>query len=473
MSAASSCLEELFNPRSIALIGASATPGKMGYFYLKNLLTYKGKLYAVNPKGGSMLGLRAYKNIRDIGEPIDLAVIVIQSERVLEVARDCGQAGVKVAIVTSAGFGESGPEGKARQQELLRIGAGANMRIVGPNCFGVRNCNAGLNATFSFEESDAAGDVAFVSQSGGGGELVYVQGRNDGLRFSKFMVCGNKADIQDDEVLDYLGSDADTRTICMLVESIKEGRKFFEVARRVSRTKPIVACKIGRTKGASRAAASHTAAMAGNHTAYAAAFKQAGVISARSTQELLDVAKALSWQPLPQGRRLGIITASGGLGVELADLAEEEGLSVPELEPQIKARIAKLIPDFASAENPVDTTPIWGKFAEVIPQVMDALQESERIDVVVPIIVLRATRMTEALEAIRDAVLLQRRVQSRAKPTYVCWVSQRDANANMAIFERARIPCYEWTGRVARAAALACDYGCYRRNDAAAESESC
>jgi acetyltransferase len=222
-----------------------------------------------------------------------------------------------------------------------------------------------------------------------------------------------------------------------------------------------VVCKIGRTEGASRAAASHTAALAGDHTAYTTAFKQAGLIEARSAQELLDASKVLSWQPLPKGRSVGIVTASGGLGVELTDLAEEAGLLVPETEAHTQERIKKMIPDFASAGNPVDTTPVWGTYGAVMENTIEAFQESDRIDIIVPIIVLRATRTVEHIEAVRDVILNLKNKYASPKPVYVCWVSERIAVRNKEILEQAKIPVFEWTGRLVRSASLVCDYAAY------------
>ena len=456
-----SFLDQLFEPKSIALVGASDKEGKIGFFYLKNLVQYRGEIYPVNPSGGEMLGLKSYTSVSAINKPVDLAVIVVPLHVVLDVVEDCAKAGVKVAIVTTAGFSETGDEGAAKEARMLEIARAAGMRIIGPNCFGIRNCHNGLNATFSFQDSVAGGPISFVTQSGGGGEVIYTQGRDEGLQFGKFMVSGNKSDVHDYEVLDYLAEDPQTELICLFLESIAEGRKFFESAQKISVEKPIVVCKIGRTEGASRAAASHTAALAGDHTAYTTAFKQAGLIEARSAQELLDVAKVLSWQPLPKGRRVGIITASGGLGVELTDLAEEADLLVPETEAHTQQRIKKMIPDFASAGNPVDTTPVWGTYGAVMENTIEAFQESDQIDIIVPIIVLRATRTVEHIEAVRDVILNLRDKYASPKPVYVCWVSERIAVRNKEILEQAKIPVFDSTGRLVRSASLVCDYAAY------------
>ncbi len=458
-------LDTVFNPTSVALVGASGKEGSMGYFYLKNLLEYDGKIYPVNPKGGELLGVKCYTSISEIDGPIDLVVIVVASKFVLNIIRECAAAKVKAAVVTSAGFSEVGEEGKKLEEEMIQIAREADMRIIGPNCFGIRNCTAGLNATFSFEASQSPGGISFLTQSGGGGEVIYVQGKDEGLKFSKFIVCGNKSDLEDYEIIDYFGDDPDTKTICLFLESVKDGRGFYESCKKVTRKKPIVVCKVGRTEGAARAASSHTAALAGDQIAYQTAFDQAGLITVRNAQELVDVSKAVDWQPLPPGNRVGIITASGGLGVELTDVAEEEGLVVPELEPELQEYVKSLIPPFASAKNPVDMTPIWGKFAEVIGKIIEAFYESDQIDIIVPIIVLRATRMTEVLESVRDSIVNCQKKAKVKKPTYICWISLKDSTQNKEIFEKANIPAYEWTSRVARTAALTYKHSKYFKKE--------
>jgi len=450
-------LDYVFYPESVALVGASNSEGKIGYFYMKNLVDgFKGKLFPVNPNEETVLGLKAYKSVKEIPDQIDLAVIVVPTKAVLEVIQDCAEKKVKSALVTTAGFSEAGKEGKELEKKMVEIARKAGVKIVGPNSFGLRNCNIGLNATFAFESAKESGNISFLTQSGGGGEAIYVQAKDTGLRFAKFIVCGNKSDLEDYEILEYFGDDKDTKVICLFLESIKEGRRFFEEAKRVALKKPIVVSKIGRTEGAARAASSHTAALAGNFKAYETAFKQSGAIYARNTLELMDIVKGLDWQPLPKGNRVGIITASGGFGVELTDLCEEHGLKVPELSEEIQAKIRPHIPNYASAKNPVDMTPIWGEFSKVMKITIEEFYRSREIDIIVPIIVLRATRMKEVLDSVRDVVL---KCQAEIKkPTYICWISLKDSLSNKEIFENAKIPCFEWTERVARAASAIYGY---------------
>jgi len=231
---------------------------------------------------------------------------------------------------------------------------------------------------------------------------------------------------------------------------VDRGREFYEEAKRVALTKPIVATKTGRTAGAVRAAAFHTAAIAGSFTAYEAAFKQSGVIFARNGMDLVNIAKGLDWQPLPKGRRVGIITNSGGTGVELADLCEENGLVVPELSNKLVERIGALIPPYASARNPVDMTPVWAKYVELYPKIVEMMHECDEVDIIIPIVLQRAALMPEVCNALAEKVA-DCIIKCQRKPTYVCWVSTRDGLRNMDLLQKKRVPCFDWPERTARA----------------------
>ncbi|MFP4545501.1 MAG: acetate--CoA ligase family protein [Methanomassiliicoccales archaeon] len=443
-------IEAIFNPRSVALVGASGKEGKMGNVFARNLAEgYEGTIYMINPKGEEVLGYQAYPDVKSVPGPIDLAVIVVPSKAVPAVMEELAEAGTKAAVVITAGFSEVGEEGKALEERMMEPARRAGMKVVGPNCFGIYNCNIGLNASLGIGTPPRGGDISFLTQSGAYGMAIFTFALDHSMRFAKIMAHGNKAGIEDYEVLEYLGEDPETKVICLFLESVDRGRKFFEVAKRVGLKKPIVATKTGRTAGAARAAASHTAAMAGTFTAYEAAFKQTGIIFARNGMELINVAKGLDWQPLPKGNRVGIITNSGGTGVELVDLCEENGLTVPELSPQVQAEIEELIPAYASAKNPIDTTPVWPQFVELYSKCIRALYESDDVDIVVPILLQRAALMPEVCRAVADTVN-QCRSEGMEKPTYVCWVSTRNGLENMDILQERKVPCYDWPERTAQ-----------------------
>ena len=451
-------INAIFNPRTVALVGASGEEGKTGYVFAKNLSAgYKGKIFMINPNGGEILGHVAYRSILDCPEDIDLAVIVIPNKGVPAamlklVAKNC-----KAAVVITAGFSEAGPEGKALEDQMMAEARKGGMKVVGPNCFGIYNCNIGLNASLGIGAPEPGGDISFMTQSGAYGMAIFTFAMDHSMKFAKIIAHGNKAGIEDYEVLQYFGEDADTKVICLFLESINKGREFFEVAKEVGLTKPIIATKTGRTAGAERAAASHTAAIAGTFAAYDAMFKQAGIIFARNGMDMVNIAKGIDWQPLPRGKRVGIITNSGGTGVELTDLCEENGLVVPEFSEATQAKIRALIPTFASPRNPVDMTTIWPRFEELYSKLTRILYESGEVDIVLALVLQRAAYMPEVCISLADTVntLL---AEGRKIPTYVCWVSTRNAFSNMDLLQKKRVPCFDWPDRTARAVAAIAHY---------------
>jgi len=451
-------IDAIFNPKSVALIGGSNKEGKMGYVFAKNITSgYEGKIYMINPSEDQVFGLKSYPDVKSVTEEIDLAVIVIPAKAVPPVMEELSARRAKAAVVITAGFGEAGPEGKKLEEELMKAANKGGVKVVGPNCFGIYNCNIGLNASLGVGTPPKGGDISFVTQSGAYGMAILTFALDHHMRFAKVMAHGNKAGIEDYEVVRYLGQDEETKVICLFLESVDKGREFFEEAKRIALTKPIVATKTGRTAGAARAAASHTAAMAGTFTAYEAAFKQSGVIFARNGMELVNIAKGLDWQPLPKGNTVGIITNSGGTGVELADLCEENGLVVPELSEGMQAKIRELIPPYASAKNPIDMTPVWPKFVELYSKCIRIMYESNEVDIVIPIILQRAAMMPEVCTAVADTVN-DCLTKGMRKPTYVCWISVRDALKNMDLLQSKHVPCFDWPERTARAVAAISGY---------------
>ena len=451
-------LERVFNPGRVAVVGASDRPGKMGTSFMRNLASFAGEVVPVTRSQETVDGRKAYRRLQDIPGGVDLAVLVVPAAAVPEVMADAAAAGVAAAIVISGGFAETGPEGAALQRAALEAAHAGGVRVVGPNCFGVQNCNAGLNASMATGTPPAGGDIALATQSGAYGMAIYTLGLEQHLRFSKVYAAGNKADIGDAEVLEYLGADPESSVVCCFLESLDEGRAFYERARAITPRKPIIVAKTGRTEAGARAAASHTAALAGNAKVWDAAFRQAGVLVARSGLEMVDAAKALDWQPVPAGPRVGIVTNSGGTGVELTDLLAEEGLVVPELTTGLQARLAGSLPTYASPRNPVDVTPDWARFAELYPLCLETLARSGEVDAVVLVLVQRPALDPAVAEAV---VQTAGRLAGDgvAVPVYVCWVAPRQAQGNADRLQTARIPCFEWPERTARALGHARRYG--------------
>ncbi|MBC7318411.1 acetate--CoA ligase family protein [Candidatus Bipolaricaulota bacterium] len=346
-------LDGLLFPRSVAVVGASATPGKVGHALFANVVNFPGPVYAVNPKHTEIMGKPCVPTVSDLPEPVDLAVIVIPAEGVVEVLRECGEKGIKNAVVISAGFKECGVEGAKREQELVRVAEEYGLNVVGPNVLGIISTRVGLNATFA-PRGALPGHIAFVSQSGAFCTSVLDWAWKERLGFSHFVSLGNKAVLNECDFLLAFAEDPETRVIVAYLEGIQDGPRFMEIAREVTREKPIVVLKAGRAEAGARAVSSHTGTMAGADHAYDAAFRQCGVIRARTVEELFDFAYILSRQPLPKGRRIGIVTNAGGAGVMAADAAEWEGLTVAQLSPKTVRELAEKVPKEAAIHNPVD-----------------------------------------------------------------------------------------------------------------------
>ena len=351
-------IAHVLRPKTVALIGASRARGRVGGAIFHNLVDagFTGAVYPVNKSGQAVQGVRAYTSVREIPDPVELAVIAVPAADVVDVARECAQVGVKALVVVSAGFAEEGGEGKARQEKLVAICRDAGMRLVGPNCLGVLTTgeDVRLNATFS-RGMPPAGPLSLLSQSGALGLAAIDQAAERGLGLASFVSAGNKADVSGNDVLEFWEDDPNTGVIALYLESFGNPRTFARVARRVSRTKPVVAVKSGRSAAGARAAASHTgAALAASDTTVDALFSQAGVIRAGTLGELLDVSALLGTQPLPPGKRVAVLTNSGGPGILCTDALEAEGMEIAKLSKRTRNRLKRLLPEAASVANPVD-----------------------------------------------------------------------------------------------------------------------
>ncbi|WP_198949997.1 CoA-binding protein, partial [Kineosporia sp. A_224] len=438
-------LDALFAPRRVALVGASDRAGTLGALLGRNLASFPGEVVAV----------RSGQSLRDVEGPVDLAVVAVPAAAVPAVAADAAAAGVAAMVVLSGGFAETGPDGAALQAALVAAAAGGAdggrpVRVVGPNCFGVQNCDLPLNASIASGLPAGGGGISFVSQSGAYGMAIYDLAHDDHVRFAKICAPGNTSDVSVTELLDALADDPATRTLCFLLESLPDGRAFVERARAVTADKPVVVLKTGRSAAGARAAASHTAALASREAVWRGAFRQAGVVEVTSGQELLDVARALDGQPLPRGDRVAIVTNSGGTGVELADLLADEGLVVPELSPALQEQVRALLPPYASPANPVDVTPAWSLFATVYPALVDLLARSGEVDAVVPVLLQRSATDPDCVEGVRAAVE-RLRADGVDVPVYVCWVAPRSARPHADLLQAAGVPVLDWPARTARA----------------------
>lgn len=348
-------IAKLFYPGSIAFIGASADLSKWGQLMYTNVIAgrYAGKVYLVNPKGGEIAGRKAFKTVAEIPGPVDLAVITIPAGKVLPMIDELRQKGIKNALLISSGFGETGAEGKALEEELVKKAREAGVLILGPNTMGICNPHCSLYCTGTHVRPKP-GDTVLVAQSGNLGTQLLAFAEKEGIGIRAFSGSGNEAMITIEDYLDGFEVDSMTKTVVLYIESIKNGRRFFESARRVGRKKPIIALKGGRTQAGAHAAASHTGAMASNIRVFNAACKQAGIIQANQSMELLDLSAAFSSLPLPHGNRVAILTLGGGWGVIASDLCAENGLIVQPLSTEIIQKINGLLPAYWSHANPVD-----------------------------------------------------------------------------------------------------------------------
>ena len=353
---AKEALDKILMPKSIAVVGASTDPFKWGNMLLAAIQKggFEGEIYPVNPRAEEILGLKCYANVRDVPGEIDSALVVVPARFVPGVFEDMAAKGIKGAVIITSGFSETGDEGARAIQQIKETAAG-KLRFIGPNCMGVTSSPSKLSALM-IPFLHKSGEVAFISQSGGYGLQLYLRASALGVGVGKFVSSGNESDLKGWEYLKYFGEDPDTSLICMYIEGLKDGRRWYEEAKKITPEKPIVVIKVGVTEEGSRAAASHTGSIAGSDQIYDAAFKQAGVIRAGDAGEMFDFIKGLIYCPLPQGPNIGIVSNSGGVAVETADRLIQNGMKVPTFSEEAQEEILGVIPAFGNPKNPVDLT---------------------------------------------------------------------------------------------------------------------
>jgi acyl-CoA synthetase (NDP forming) len=347
--------EFLFNPRSVAVVGASNKMEKWG-FNILNILVSKGgrQVYAINKKENEVQGMKAYSSVMELPGSIDLAVITVPFTDIPAAMRDCVQKGVKAAVVISGGLAETGEEGARVQEEMVEIARSGGMRFVGPNCMGNFDTFTDF-FTVPYLPPVKKGPLSLITQSGNASQSLIYQASQVGLGFSKYISSGNEADLHFEDYLEYLGNDPETKIILGYVEGFREGRRFIELARRITREKPIIIMKAGRTEAGARAARSHTASLAGSDVVMNSVFRQCGVIRVETIEELVDTALVLLGQPKPRGRRVGVYSTGGGAAVIAADALMGQGLEVPALSPATMRELNSLMSGRWSRGNPVET----------------------------------------------------------------------------------------------------------------------
>ena len=354
----SSILDQFFKPRSVALIGATNTPGfghGIPLFWQKN--GWLDRAYLVNPKGGQMHGKEVYRSISELPEGIDLAVLIVPSPAVQQVLIDLGKKGIRAVVIESAGFAETGPEGKKRQEGLAELAREMEIRLVGPNCVGVVNTENRFATIEIMDPAMEPGSVAIMAQSGVFGNILLDHLPAAGLKISKVATLGNKIDLDEADFLDYFAADPQTRVILIYMEGTGDGHRFLEALRRTCRVKPVVILKSGRTPYGREATLSHTASLSGEDRVFDAAFRQAGAIRAMNLQEMVEIARVLTAQPPMRGRNIGILTTSGSLGAMTADMVYQEGMRLPPWEPGTIEKIRARAPGWMNVKNPLDIGP--------------------------------------------------------------------------------------------------------------------
>jgi len=461
-------LEAFFNPRGVAVIGASPRPGSVGYVIVDQLRRkYRGRIYPVNPKYAEVLGLKAYPTILDVPDPVDLAIVAVRAERVPGIMEQVGKRGVKAAIVISGGFSEIGPEGAERERRLLEIARRYGVRIIGPNCIGVLDNSTGIDTFFLPEDRlrrPPLGPISIVSQSGAMLSMWVDWMAMKGMGLSKAISYGNKVDVDDVELLHYLTEDEKTKVILMYIESLKpgRGREFVEAARRaVLSGKPVIVLKGGRSKSGARAAASHTGALAANYEVYRAAFRQAGVIEADTMEEMFDIARAFTMTTPARGRRLLILTNAGGEGVIATDFAERYGLEVPVLPEDVQRSLRSKMPPHVIVKNPVDLT--GDTDDERYKVVLDEVLPRGVVDIV---IVITPPHPPAIKGSVVDYVSEAHRMYG--VPILAVVTGGLIAEEYARRFEKAGVPAYPTPERAVKVAAALAFYGEYVRRHGAA-----
>jgi len=454
-----SALDALFRPRNVAVIGASRHRGSIAGEVFHNLLTrgFPGPVYPVNPAARSVQSVHAYASLEAIPDDVDLAVVVVPQRAVVDTVEACARKGIRGVVVITAGFAEVGKEGKKQQDQLVRIVRSHGMRMVGPNCLGILNTELAvqLNATFA-PTWPPEGSVAIASQSGAVGLALLDYARDLGVGISMFASTGNKAELSGNDLLEYWEADASTRVILLYLESFGNPVRFMQIARRVSRAKPIVVVKSGRTEAGARAASSHTGALAGMDVAVDALLGQAGVIRTETMEELFDLTALLANQPVPTGGRVAILTNGGGPGIMASDACESRGLELPELSARTIDSLRVFLPTAASVGNPVDM--LASASAADYERALRLLLADERLDSVLVMFV--PPIVTEAMDV---AEAIRRATRGATKPVLCCLVGTYGVPTALKALREAKVPAYSFPEGAVLALARAVRYGRWLR----------
>jgi len=445
-------LKPFFKPSGVVVIGASQNPTKLGYRLAHNLTRsgYEGAVHFVNIKGGSLLGQPIHTSVGDVPDPVDLAAVLIPAPYIPDVLAECSQRGIKAAIIGSGGFREVGPRGAQLEEDMLRVAEEEGMRLIGPNCIGLLDTHLPIDTTFLPPPGPSPGDVAFLSQSGAICAAAIDWARGQGYGISRLISLGNQADVGETDLLQPVAADEHTHVLALYLESVKDGRRFIQEARQVVQSKPIIALKVGKYEAGRKAVASHTGALAGQESAYNAAFRRGGVLRAETSEEMFDQARALAWCDLPHGNRVGVLTNAGGPGVTAADALEELGLEMARFSDDTIRALGDLLPDAASLENPVDmlasATP--DEFASCLEVMLDD-PHTDSVMVIYP------TPPLYTAGSVAKAIIPV--IHGTQKPVVVSVMGERLIQEAVEHLRAARIPEYRFPERAAAAISALCE----------------
>lgn len=455
-------LDALFNPRTIAVVGASPTEGKMGNLFVQHLReSYRGQIFPIHPRAGEICGLRAYQGLDHLPEAIDLLIPLIPADKLLPLVASCRQGQVRFLLAIPSGFAETSG-GADAQAALLQLAAQRGMRMVGPNSVGLFNAATGLNASMMPSLPPGGAGLSCITQSGGFGMALSMFATDHELPVAKFCDLGNSADLAPHALLRYLRQDEQSHVVGAYLESTVASDAFVAEARLLARTKPLILCKLGQTAAGGRASHAHIG-LPPERDEPLAALGAEPILAVPTAMDMMEVAKGLSWQPLPAGPRIAILTGSGGVGAELAELCVAHGLELPLLSPVLQGALAPHLPPYASVRNPVDLTPIWQEYPRKYPPLLRALLASEEVDMVLVAILDVATTIEPLMHALVEAVREARQALPVPKPVYVYWSAPLGTREHRQLLQRAQLPCYQSSLYAARSISAISRYAAARR----------
>jgi acetyl-CoA synthetase (ADP-forming) len=451
-------MDAIFKPKAVAVIGASDNPVKLGSHVMRSLTEgkYPGRIYPVNPGKSELFGIKAYPSLLNIPDPVDLSIIVLPAEQVPKIVIECGQKGGKGIVLITAGFREiEDPKGETLQSEVAKLADQFGIKIIGPNTFGIANLLLPINASFTPEFSFVEkGGIAFVSQSGGMSHLMGFLSIESRTGLNKIIGLGNRCNVDFDEMAEYLIEDPETRVIALYMEGMDHPRRLMEVAERAKGKKPILSYKVGRSTTGDQASKFHTGSLAGKHEVYEPAFRQAGILTVQSSEELLDAAKALALSSLPEGNHIAVLSGQAGPGMAACDVCEVEGLTLPSFSKEIQQRIESLLPPLAIRTNPVDMGPAWYNSGAVKGIVHAVLEDRKMNAIILCIMFASANR---ASVGILTDLLLQPREK---KPVVCCFSAPKGIwDEEIERLEASGIPNFPTPERAAKALVNLVRYG--------------